>query len=129
MQVSAVQFSPWAPFFNITINQLTSRLDFGGPFLFRVRLCSVLILYRRALRFHNKSNFTVYGWVRNEHDRGADASDDRRGAGTHQEAHRGIVKKGETQCQGMSRLLLKLVEQALLVEQVTQPWSAVQGRG
>ena len=29
---------------------------------------------------------------------------------------------------GMSRLLLKFVQQALLVEQATQPWPAVQGR-
>ena len=30
---------------------------------------------------------------------------------------------------GMSRLLLKFVQQALLVEQATQPWPSVQGRG
>ena len=30
---------------------------------------------------------------------------------------------------GMSRLLLKFVQQALLVEQATQRWPAVQGRG
>ena len=30
---------------------------------------------------------------------------------------------------GMSRLLLKFVQQALLIEQATQPWPAVQGRG
>ncbi len=30
---------------------------------------------------------------------------------------------------GMSRLLLKFVEQALLVKQATQPWPSVQGRG
>ena len=31
--------------------------------------------------------------------------------------------------EGMSRLLLKFVQQALLVEQATQPWPSVQGRG
>ena len=30
---------------------------------------------------------------------------------------------------GMSRLLLKFVQQALLVEQARQPWPSVQGRG
>ena len=33
------------------------------------------------------------------------------------------------QAGGMSRLLLKFVQQALLVEQATQPWPSVQGRG
>ena len=36
---------------------------------------------------------------------------------------------GEELKMGMSRLLLKFVQQALLVEQATQPWPSVQGRG
>ena len=31
--------------------------------------------------------------------------------------------------EGMSRRLLKFVEQALLVKQATQPWRSVQGQG
>ena len=39
------------------------------------------------------------------------------------------ASEGDAGAVGMSRLLLKLVQQALLVEQATQRWPAVQVRG
>ena len=41
----------------------------------------------------------------------------------------GIYYDGHYRDLEMSRLLLKFVQQALLVEQATQPWPSVQGRG
>ena len=40
-----------------------------------------------------------------------------------------VTKWNRPHARGMSRLLLKFVQQALLVEQATQPWPSVQGRG